>query len=548
MIRRISTSLVIFCLACVGAHAGTAVFSGDDTVKMTTGEGEITYNADSFVFKNTDNGTWGSCIAATGDALGLQVLKDMGRIEFTLLDRSQLTEWWHWVGLRLVVCDHEGATVLGYIEWQVRQNAMVLQVYDAEWNNLSNDEIHEWSIDPSYLNHFMIDFSSTQIKTFYDKGDGAFTQSAAIADLTNLYALGDATASGQEYKAWLSIRTAGAANAQVTFDEIAFTGSGFPDVNASGGGGGECTGDPGTAIFTSQSDAELLSAVSGALTYTNDTFTLTTSDNGGWGEGIAEISNLTGEPQFQCLGDIQLELADVSAANEWWQGFGVRIYANSHPIDCVFVPNNNGVSGAFIRIDDTEVASEWNLAFPLTRGMVRVSDSTLTLYYDAGDGNWESTVAQIDLTAAPQGLGDISTSTIWLQLRTVGSANMAMGFNEVRVEGPGVPNVNNTGDADDDSDGLGNAEEDVLGTDPNDPDTDDDGLNDGDEVARGTNPLVADTDGDGVSDGDEVEQGTDPLVNEGMQLPVLHVLGLGFLAAVILLKGIRAHQPAGRCR
>jgi hypothetical protein len=66
--------------------------------------------------------------------------------------------------------------------------------------------------------------------------------------------------------------------------------------------------------------------------------------------------------------------------------------------------------------------------------------------------------------------------------------------------------------ADDDNDGLTNAEEEEAGTDPNLADTDEDGLTDGEETAEiGTSPLSADTDSDGVLDGDEVAQGTDPL-------------------------------------
>ena len=59
-----------------------------------------------------------------------------------------------------------------------------------------------------------------------------------------------------------------------------------------------------------------------------------------------------------------------------------------------------------------------------------------------------------------------------------------------------------------DSDGLSNAQEATLGTDPNDPDSDNDGIDDGDEVGNDaflnpgdTDPLDADTDDDGVSDG-----------------------------------------------
>ncbi len=65
---------------------------------------------------------------------------------------------------------------------------------------------------------------------------------------------------------------------------------------------------------------------------------------------------------------------------------------------------------------------------------------------------------------------------------------------------------------DQDGDGLTDAEEDELNTDPVLADTDGDGLSDGDEVkVYGTLPLIDDTDGDGVSDGDEVAAGTDPL-------------------------------------
>lgn len=64
---------------------------------------------------------------------------------------------------------------------------------------------------------------------------------------------------------------------------------------------------------------------------------------------------------------------------------------------------------------------------------------------------------------------------------------------------------------DSDGDGLEDAIEFELGTDPFDIDTDDDGLTDGDEYyifLTGTrNP---DTDGDGVLDGTEVQNGTDP--------------------------------------
>ncbi len=70
-------------------------------------------------------------------------------------------------------------------------------------------------------------------------------------------------------------------------------------------------------------------------------------------------------------------------------------------------------------------------------------------------------------------------------------------------------------DLDDDDDGLPDADEATVGTDPLNPDTDGDGLLDGTEVdsASGTgcpDPLNVDSDGDTLSDGDEVTGGTNP--------------------------------------
>ena len=72
----------------------------------------------------------------------------------------------------------------------------------------------------------------------------------------------------------------------------------------------------------------------------------------------------------------------------------------------------------------------------------------------------------------------------------------------------------NTPPSDNDGDGLSDAEELSLGTDPNVRDTDSDGLDDGQENAIGTDPLNYDSDGDGINDGDEVSAGTDPLIND----------------------------------
>jgi outer membrane protein OmpA-like peptidoglycan-associated protein len=86
------------------------------------------------------------------------------------------------------------------------------------------------------------------------------------------------------------------------------------------------------------------------------------------------------------------------------------------------------------------------------------------------------------------------------------------------------PTTGNGGDdaaADPDGDGLSNAQEATLGTDPNDPDSDNDGIDDGDEVGNDgvlnlgdTDPLDADTDDDGIADGAET-LGVDGMPNSG---------------------------------
>ncbi|MBM4352635.1 MAG: hypothetical protein FJ109_02390 [Deltaproteobacteria bacterium] len=74
-----------------------------------------------------------------------------------------------------------------------------------------------------------------------------------------------------------------------------------------------------------------------------------------------------------------------------------------------------------------------------------------------------------------------------------------------------VQNGSNPLKQDSDYDGLTDKQELEWGTDANNPDCDDDGLKDGKEIQLGTHPLTADTDGDGLKDGDEVNAGSSPL-------------------------------------
>ncbi|NIP34391.1 MAG: DUF4129 domain-containing protein [Thermoplasmata archaeon] len=65
-----------------------------------------------------------------------------------------------------------------------------------------------------------------------------------------------------------------------------------------------------------------------------------------------------------------------------------------------------------------------------------------------------------------------------------------------------------------DCDGIPDAEEARIGTDPDSWDSDLDGLSDGLELDLGTDPINWDTDGDGVPDGEELDMRTDPLVRD----------------------------------
>jgi hypothetical protein len=60
---------------------------------------------------------------------------------------------------------------------------------------------------------------------------------------------------------------------------------------------------------------------------------------------------------------------------------------------------------------------------------------------------------------------------------------------------------------DSDQDGLSDAQEAELGTDPLNADTDGDGVTDGQEISNGTDPLNPDTNGDGILDGQEDNNG-----------------------------------------
>jgi len=172
-------------------------------------------------------------------------------------------------------------------------------------------------------------------------------------------------------------------------------------------------------------------------------------------------------------------------------------------------------------VADTQIVV-WNNAFspPNTDGQRPLVD--IRHYNRAGAVLTSSNIVLNGLPGLPTtGTGPgrvvLSTSDITLDPDTVGwtfttvekPTTSSAFFRTYRLRGP-----------DTDGDGLDNAEEATLGTNPALVDTDGDGLSDFTEVRTSlTNPLVVDTDVDGINDGVEVSLGTDPLdVNDPMNV------------------------------
>ena len=101
---------------------------------------------------------------------------------------------------------------------------------------------------------------------------------------------------------------------------------------------------------------------------------------------------------------------------------------------------------------------------------------------------------------------------------------------------------------DSDGDGLSDAEEARLHTDPHNADTDHDGLLDGEETGRhGTDPLAFDTDGDTGGDGEEIRIGTSPLDRDDfIRTPLGGAGALAALGAAGVAEACRRHPRGGR--
>ncbi len=147
-----------------------------------------------------------------------------------------------------------------------------------------------------------------------------------------------------------------------------------------------------------------------------------------------------------------------------------------------------------IRIFDADGSTLYSQISVQDEARVSISGSTMTITPDIGFGIGDSYYVELDAGAVTDLAGNPFAGF-------AGSSTWSFAVGPLSY-----PND------DTDGDGLTNAVESTLGTDPLVPDTDGDGLSDGQEVSLATNPVAADSDGDSFNDFIEVQAGSNPLV------------------------------------
>lgn len=155
---------------------------------------------------------------------------------------------------------------------------------------------------------------------------------------------------------------------------------------------------------------------------------------------------------------------------------------------------------------DSGIAFSYSPAFVVVRVDVGAGDNggnVISFFHNpalaAESANAADLVVETSIDSVASAF-DLAGLGLYMGNGTGGRAPASMLFDELRVastwEGA-TPNI-----ADYDGDGTPDAD---------DTDDDNDGLSDAEEAQLGTNPMDADTDGDGVSDYEEVQAGSDPV-------------------------------------
>ena len=145
-------------------------------------------------------------------------------------------------------------------------------------------------------------------------------------------------------------------------------------------------------------------------------------------------------------------------------------------------------------------------------------DTTFTYALVPGEGSSNNGVFTLQgsllKTAASVDYEMLANKNLSIRVRTTDAGGLSL-------EQVFTVTVLNVTTDDDDGDGLTEAEEQALGTNPLLADTDGDGLSDKAEQTAGTNPLLADTDGDGFNDKAEIDAGTNAKLASSFPYPVI---------------------------
>ena len=223
----------------------------------------------------------------------------------------------------------------------------------------------------------------------------------------------------------------------------------------------------------------------------------------------------------------------------------IATLTNEFVVDPAFVADKPGTYRISLIVNDGELDSSADIVLVATENSAPIADAgedieafvddTVTLDgFGSSDADNDPLSYQWALITVADGsaavLDDANTSSPTFVADAEGLYVAQLIVNDGTVDSdPDTATVSVTmkPPVDTDSDGLTDAEEGMIGTDPNNPDTDGDGLNDGDEVnTHGTDPLDQDTDDDGFSDSAEVDAGTDPS-DSGSQPPTSNAQTIG---------------------
>jgi Tol biopolymer transport system component len=194
------------------------------------------------------------------------------------------------------------------------------------------------------------------------------------------------------------------------------------------------------------------------------------------------------------------------------------------------VQNQGNTQGAFT-VAWEDPAEQLEFAPPQTQVSIPPGETSVIEFLAAprrrrliGGMQAHSFTAQVSSTTGESQahLGEIVSKGLippWVLLVALFACGLLFSMIALAFSGPGEEAVSatqtaianktalaNVAVADPDGDGLTNAEEITLKTDPANPDTDGDGLSDGDEIKWGSDPLIVDTDGDTIPDGREIHE------------------------------------------